>query len=80
MNGLKVYINPDDAVAPGSRRVFYSCREGGPYYRWCYETGLGQWLFSRVRPVELTPRSLCLAKWSVVPKALQTRMNEHYLE
>lgn len=80
MNGLRVYINPDDADTPGSRSVFYSCREGGPYYRWRYETGLGQWLFSRVHPAELTPRSLCPAHWRKVPEALQARLYEHYLE
>ncbi|HEY0543759.1 MAG TPA: hypothetical protein VGC91_00035 [Pyrinomonadaceae bacterium] len=80
MNGLKVYINPDNTRTPRGQGVFYSRRENGPYYRWRYEEGLGQWLFSRAHPSELMPKSLCPANWRDVPTALRARLDEHYLE
>ena len=80
MNGLRVYINPDETNTLDTHSVFYSCREGGPYYRWRYEQSSGQWIFSRVQPVEFTLRSLSTANWKDVPAALQARLNEHYLE
>jgi hypothetical protein len=80
MNGLRVYINPDEANTLDYDSVFYSCREGGPYYRWRYEQSNGQWIFSRVQPVEFTIKSLSPANWKDVPAALQARLNEHYLE
>jgi len=80
MNGLRVYINPDEAQTTDGGSVFYSCREGGPYYRWHFEQDPERWLCSRVHPLELTPRSLCMARWNLVPKELQLRIREHYLE
>lgn len=80
MNGLKVYVAPDEVDTKGHRRVFYSCREGGPSYLWRYEEGIGQWHFSRLHPSGLMSKSLCLVKWSDVPKTLQARLSEHYLE
>ena len=80
MNGLKVYINPDKTDALTGSKVFYSCREGGPYYRWHYEEEAGQWLFARAHPYELIPKALCHASWREVPMSLQTRLGEHYLD
>lgn len=80
MNGLKVYFNPQTTNAFNGGRVFYSRREGGPYYRWRYEEGLEQWIFSRARPSEFAPKALCLANWKDVPTALQVRLDEHYME
>jgi hypothetical protein len=80
MNGLKVYINPVDTNPTRGQGVFYSRRENGPYYRWRYEEGLGQWLFSRTHPSELMPHALSPANWRDVPTALQARLDEHYLE
>lgn len=80
MNGLKVYINPKDTDTPRDHGVFYSRRENGPYYRWRYEEGLGQWLFSRTHPSELMPNALAPANWRDVPTALRARLDEHYLE
>jgi hypothetical protein len=81
MNGLRVYINPKSIDARDRYIVFYSRRADGPYYRWRYEEGLGQWLFARVTPSDaLVPKALCIASWKSVPTALQARLNEHYLE
>jgi hypothetical protein len=80
MNGLRVYINPNSTDTPSRLSVFYSRREDGPYYRWRYEEGLGQWLFSRVNSYDLPPKALCIASWTAVPTALRARLSEHYLE
>ncbi len=80
MNGLRVYITPDNADTPNRRSVFYSRREDGPYYRWRYEEGLGQWLFSRVNSFDLPPKALSITSWTAVPTALRVRLSEHYLE
>jgi hypothetical protein len=83
MNGLRVYTNPNGTNgtnAQSGRSVFYSRREDGPYYRWRYEEGLGQWIFSRVHPSDLLPKALCIASWTAVPTTLRARLSEHYLE
>ena len=80
MNGLRVYFDPVGTDRPGAQRMFYSRREGGPYYCWLYEEAQGQWCYSRVHLPELALRALCLAKWKTVPTELQTRLGEHYLE
>jgi hypothetical protein len=83
MNGLRVYINqvsPEGTTPFDGQRVFYTRREDGPYYRWRYEEGLGQWIFSRVHASDLTPKALSIASWTAVPTALRARLSEHYLE
>jgi len=80
MNGLRVYINPAGADAFSRQQMFYSRRAGGPYYLWLYEETDGLWRCSRVQLPELTLRALCIANWKAVPRALQTRLGEHYLE
>jgi hypothetical protein len=80
MNGLRVYINPEGMDTSCETSVFYSRRADGPFYRWRYEEKLGRWQFSRVRQPELRHSSLCVAVWKAVPRALQTRLGEHYLD
>ena len=80
MKGLHVYVNPVGLDRPHGSTVFYSRRADGPFYCWRYETGLGQWRFSRVYLSLWTRRTLCLANWNAVPVALQSRLGEHYLE
>jgi hypothetical protein len=80
MRDLHVYIDPSVADALGAKKVFYSRRADGPYYRWRYEEAIGRWGFSRVRPSHLMLRALCTARWEAVPTALQARLDEHYLE
>ncbi|HKP71499.1 MAG TPA: hypothetical protein VJT82_01095 [Pyrinomonadaceae bacterium] len=80
MNGLRIYINPSGADAPGKPKLFYSRRADGPYYRWLYKEELGQWQVSRVRLSDLTLRFLCSASWDSVPLALQSKLGQHYLE
>ncbi|HEY0406460.1 MAG TPA: hypothetical protein VGC89_12085 [Pyrinomonadaceae bacterium] len=80
MNGLRVYINSDSANARGRDLVFYSRRADGPYYCWRYEEQLGQWLFSRLRSPNWSPKALSVAGWKAVPVALQARLGEHYLD
>ena len=80
MNTLRVYINPTGATTQSPHGVFYSRRADGPYYCWRYEEGLGRWLSSRVNLPDFTRRALCIASWKVVPAALQSKLDEHYLE
>lgn len=80
MNGLRVYIHPADADPPAKRRVFYSRREDGPYYRWQFEESLGQWRGARVYLPDVTLRLLSIAAWQVLPPTLQARLDRHYLE
>lgn len=78
MNGLRVYIDlkrRDTLCA-----VFYTKRAGGPYYRWRYEELRGQWLGSRMRPVELPVIELVATPWKEVPTALKSILNEHYID
>lgn len=80
MNGLRVYIYPEDANARGENEVFYSRREDGPYYRWRYEEETGQWCGFRVQTAGLKLKALCPASWKAVPTALRIRLAEHYLD
>lgn len=80
MNGLRVYINQADADPHGQRRVFYSRRADGPYYRWQFEESLGQWRGARVHLSDVTLRLLSIAAWQAVPDTLQARLDRHYLE
>jgi hypothetical protein len=80
MQGLRVYINPVAAENHSGVGVFYSRREGGPYYRWQYKDGLGQWCCSRLRPEDFALHALCLARWKAVPVELQTSLIQHYME
>jgi hypothetical protein len=80
MNGLRVYINPQSTETRGDYGVFYSRREGGPYYRWYYEEKICQWRVSRMQSSDFSPKTLCTTNWKVVPAALQRDMVEHYLE
>ncbi len=80
MNGLRVYFKLAGTDILGEQRVFYSRRADGPYYRWYYEQELEQWCGSRVRLPDMTLKALCMASWKAVPTALQTRLDEHYME
>lgn len=79
MDKLRVYFNPESAHTNGGQRVFYSRREGGPFYRWLFEEERGRWHSSRVHPHLPTLKTLCVANWKIVPPALQERLDEHYL-
>lgn len=78
--GLRVYINPAGLNVMGEPGVFYSRRECGPYYRWSFGDESVRWHSSRVHPSALTLRAFCVASWSLVPPALQARLDEHYSE
>ena len=80
MNGLRVYINQETAEKRGGYGVFYSRRDDGPFYRWCYEETVGQWRVSRVHSSEFSHRVLSTTNWKVVPVALQRSMGDHYQE
>lgn len=79
MDKLRVYFNPESAHADGGQGVFYSRREGGPFYRWRFEEELGRWRGARVHPHLPTLKTLCVANRGAVPPALQERLDEHYL-
>jgi hypothetical protein len=80
MNGLRVYINPEVTEMSGGYGVFYSRREGGPYYQWRYEEKLSRWRGARVQSSDFSPRLLSTTNWKVVPPTLQKSMVEHYQE
>ena len=80
MNGVRIYINSGVVGTPGSEGVFYSRRAGGPYYRWYYETAVGQWRFIRMHSINFSPQGLCSWQWKQVPAALQGRLKDHYQE
>lgn len=86
MNGLRVYINPVNGNGQQKQhgqqqqREFYSRRADGPYYRWHYQDEFGRWHGARVSLSNLTLRVLSIASWESVPKALQVKLGEHYLE
>lgn len=80
MNGLRIYI---DQKRPGkwcTDPVFYSRREGGPYYQWRYEVLHGRWLYSRMHSVDLPMTELVLAPWKELPAALKASLGEHYVD
>jgi hypothetical protein len=79
MNGLRVYINPENA-APSEQEVFYSRRADGPFYCWRFEAKQGQWCGARVNQHDPVAKLLCMARWKAVPMSLQTRLDEHYME
>jgi hypothetical protein len=79
-SGLRVYVSPVGGVMPGGLGVFYSRREGGPYYSWRFDEKPGRWRSCRVHPSVLGLKGLCVASWKVVPHALRARLDEHYLE
>jgi hypothetical protein len=76
MNGVRVYTNPEIAETRSAADVFYSRRENGPYYRWCYEEK--QWRVARVSSTAFSPRLLCTVSWKIVPAALRKKMVDHY--
>jgi hypothetical protein len=80
VSGLRVYINPAGAELSDELGVFYSRREGGPFYRWSYDKAAGRWRSSRVEPSVSAIKALSVANWKIVPPALRARLDEHYLE
>jgi len=80
MNGLRVYINPVNGNAQNGQQVFYSRRADGPYYRWHYQDEFGRWRSARDHLSNMTLRGLAIARWDSVPKALQVKLGEHYLD
>lgn len=80
VSGLRVYINPVGASLAGELGVFYSRREGGPYYRWSWDKATGRWRCSRVELSVAALKTFSVANWKIVPPALRARLDEHYLE
>lgn len=79
VSGVRVYT-PVPEQSEASESVFYSRRRDGPYYRWLLEETSGRWRAARVIEPGSISHSLSLATWKNVPKALMTRLGEHYLE
>jgi hypothetical protein len=79
MKGLRVYFSKR-ANPLGGGHIFYSQREGGPYYRWRYEELRGEWLCSRIHGADLTLMELVSAPWKDIPALLKTTLNQHYVE
>lgn len=79
MNGLRMFIRPDNKDSVGNS-VFYSQRSNGPMYRWHYEEHLGRWHVVRVDTLASSPGELCAARWHSVPRGLKAQLSEHYVE
>jgi len=80
MKGLRVYIDSKRPQALFENEIFYTRRAGGPYYQWRYEDLCGRWLSSRMNVGDVTVAELVLAPWKVIPPALKTTLNEHYVD
>ncbi len=78
MNGVRVFT--DLKSRDTWCAVFYTRREGGPYYRWLYEEHRGRWLGSRMHAYELPVTELVLAPWSDIPAALKSSLDGHYVD
>lgn len=78
MDGLRVYKNTTSTETSGGYGVFYSRRESGPYYRWCFEEKRCRWCAGRVPLTEFSRGMLCSVTWKIVPASLQKSMVEHY--
>ena len=78
MKGLRVYLDLTDRQGVGL--IFYSQREGGPYYRWRYEDLRGEWLCSRMHAGDLIVTELVSAPRKEIPAALKTTLDLHYVE
>ena len=79
MNGLRVYTNTE-GFAVDSRGVYFTRRGNGPYYLWRYESVVDQWNVKRVISPDFSPQSLTVAAWKSVPRDLQNRLAQHYME
>ncbi len=77
MNGLKIYTRPPELE---DNTVFYSRREGGPFYRWSFEEKHGCWQVARMPAYKVTHMDLALARWNLVPLALRAKLRDHYVE
>ena len=79
MNGLRMFIRPDNKDSVGNN-VFYSQRGHGPMYRWRYEKQLAKWHVARVDASHWNSHELSTASWQSVPQNLKAQLNEHYVE
>jgi len=80
LNGLRVFTVDGQSLRPLELRVFYSRRSDGPYYRWSYAPNVQQWEFVRVPHEQLPYLTLCASRWNNIPRALQSKLADHYVE
>jgi len=80
MNGLRVYIRAVVSNVDGTVSAFYSRRGNGPFYQWRFDEKVSAWSCSRLNSSELNSRAFYLASWKSLPRSLQTRLSEHYIE
>jgi hypothetical protein len=78
MNSPRVYTNIEVTETHNGFPVFYSRREGGPYYRWSYNDKSRQWQVGRVSQSDLSPKALGSATWKTIPAPLKRSINDHY--
>lgn len=78
MNDLRVYTNIEVTETRGGYPVFYSRREGGPYYRWSYNDKSRKWQAGRVLSSTVSPKMLAAATWKTIPVLLKSCIAEHY--
>jgi hypothetical protein len=80
MNGLRVYTRTLLTNLDNGSSVFYSRRGSGPIYQWLFDERLSVWRCSRLTSSDLTAQSFDIASWKSLPRSLQTRLSEHYVE
>jgi hypothetical protein len=78
MNELRIYTNIQVPETRGGFPVFYSRREGGPYYRWSYDDAARNWQAGRVLPATVSPRAFATTAWKEVPNLLKRSIADHY--
>jgi hypothetical protein len=80
MNDLRIYTNIEAPEQRGGFPVFYSRREGGPYYRWSYDDASRKWQAGRVSPAGVSPKEFAAASWKTIPVLLKRCIADHYLD
>lgn len=80
MNGLRVYTPAETSSSQLAKAVFYSRRDGGPFYLWRYDSDLATWRPSRLHTADVIPQTFSAATWKSLPHSLRARLGEHYLE
>jgi hypothetical protein len=80
MNELRMYTKIEVPEMRGGYPVFYSRREGGPYYRWSFDDASRQWQAGRILPADVLPRTLEPAAWKTIPALLKRNIADHYQE
>lgn len=73
-----MYTNFEVPEMLGGFPVFYSRREGGPYYRWVFDNLKQRWQAGRVLPSGTSSKAMVKTMWREIPVLLKTSIADHY--